>query len=80
MRRTHPVAICSILSLWLCSCAIGPGTPLVDALKANPGTVSSNVPPPKGYGSPVGGAEASGLINARDREATEAYLKSLASE
>ena len=61
-------------------CAVGPGTPLVDALKTNPGPQSANVPPPKGYGPPIGTGVSSGLINPRDREATEAYLESLASQ
>jgi len=74
------MTICSILLLGLSSCAVGPGTPLLDALKTTPGEANGNVPPPKGYGPPAGTVESSGLINSKDREATEAYLESLASE
>lgn len=66
--------------IFLTGCAVGPGTPLVDALKNEQGVQSSNVPPPKGYGPPIGTRESAGLINPRDREATEAYLESLAGE
>jgi len=59
-------------------CAVGPGTPLVDALKTEPGAHSANVPPPKGYGPPIGTGVSAGLINPQKRAATEAYLESLA--
>ena len=61
-------------------CTVGPGTPLVDALKSGSGAQSTNVPPPKGYGPPIGTRESSGLINPRDRQATEEYLRSLGNE
>jgi len=61
-------------------CAVGPGTPLLDAMKTNPRQASGNVPPPKGYGPLAGTGKSSGLINPKERQATEAYLKSLASE
>jgi len=64
----------------MAGCAVGPGTPLVDAMKTNPGQGSANVPAPKGYGPPIGTVDSSGLINPREREATEAYLESLASQ
>jgi hypothetical protein len=61
-------------------CAVGPGTPLLDALKTEPGQGSTNVQAPAGYGAPVGTGVSSGLINPAERRQTEAYLKSLATE
>ncbi|MBO6891367.1 MAG: hypothetical protein JJ866_05430 [Roseibium sp.] len=72
---------CSILVLLLpTGCAVGPGTPLVDALKGPPAHQKGNVPAPEGYGQPLYAGQSSGLINPQDREATEAYLDSLANE
>lgn len=68
------------LGLGLSACAVGPGTPLIDALRTGPGKGSSNVPAPKGYGAPIDAEESSGLINPRERKETEEYLRSLASE
>ncbi|WP_428688404.1 hypothetical protein [Roseibium sp.] len=80
MLRT--IVFVGILSsaLSLASCAVGPGTPLIDALKTEPGQGSGNVPAPRGYSPTAYGGEPTGLINPKEREATEAYLKSLASE
>jgi hypothetical protein len=73
--------ICGICFLPLLSaCAVGPGTPLVDALKSRPGNVNSNVPAPEGYGGAAYPGVSSGLINPDDRKATEAYLESLANQ
>ena len=77
MRIGAVGATCLLL---VAGCAVGPGTPLIDAMKTNPGQGSGNVPPPKGYGPPIGTVNSSGLINPQERQATEAYLKSLASE
>lgn len=81
MIRCVVVPVCSFcLLLSLSACAVGPGTPLLDALKTRPGQGSGNVPAPTGYGVPVYPAESTGLINPAHRAATEAYLESLASE
>ncbi|MEM5585860.1 MULTISPECIES: hypothetical protein [unclassified Roseibium] len=64
--------------LFLSGCAVGPGTPLLAALKTEPGLVSTNVPSSQAFGPPVGAGVASGLINPHDRRATEAYLETLA--
>ncbi|POF27705.1 hypothetical protein [Roseibium marinum] len=64
----------------LAACAVGPGTPLVDALQTKPGQGNTSVPGPKGYGPPIQAGETYGLINPKQREATEAYLESLASQ
>lgn len=77
-QKAGTVMALGALLLFATGCAVGPGTPLIDALKTNPGQGSTNVPPPKGYGPPVGVGQSSGLINPNDREATEAYLESLA--
>lgn len=61
-------------------CAVGPGTPLLDAMKTNPGQGSADVPAPKGYGPPADLVEPSGLIDPREREATQTYLENLAGE
>lgn len=75
------VTFCSISALFLlASCAVGPGTPLVDALKSQPGQLNTNVPAPDGYGAPAYPGVSSGLINPADRKATEAYLESLANQ
>ncbi|MHA7772553.1 hypothetical protein [Roseibium sp. M-1] len=74
------LAMTLALALGLSACAVGPGTPLIDALKTNPGKGNSNVPAPKGYGAPVNPGESSGLINPKERKETEDYLKSLAGE
>lgn len=63
----------------LSACAVGPGTPLIDAMQPDEQAKSGTVQPPEGYGPPSGTAEAQGLINTRQRKETEAYLKSLAS-
>lgn len=73
------VAWAAVLGL-VAGCAVGPGTPLVDAMRTTPGKASANVPAPKGYGPPIGTVDSTGLINPREREATQAYLESLASE
>jgi hypothetical protein len=78
--RTGALAGSVILALGLSACAVGPGTPLIDALKTNPGKGSTNVPAPKGYGAVVNPGESSGLINPKERQATEEYLRSLANE
>ena len=67
-----------LLASGLVACAVGPGTPLVDALKSGRGPNSANVPAPKGYGAYVNAGESSGLVNPEEREATEEYLESLA--
>ncbi|WP_299813927.1 hypothetical protein [uncultured Roseibium sp.] len=64
----------------LAACAVGPGTPLVDALRTSPGEGNTSVPAPKGYRPTVYAGETSGLINPKERVATEAYLESLASQ
>ena len=84
-RERKPVRIGALLlgaalGLGLAACAVGPGTPLIDALKTNPGQGSTNVPAPKGYGATVYSGETSGLINPRQRKETEEYLRSLANE
>ncbi len=78
-RSLAPISWVALLFL-LSACAVGPGTPLIDALKTEPGRGSSNVPPPKGYGPQITAGESTGLINPKERRATEAYLKSLAGE
>ena len=55
-------------------------TPLRDALKTEPGQGRGNVPAPKGYGAIVNPGESSGLINPKERQETQAYLETLASE
>ncbi|TYC63186.1 hypothetical protein FMN50_02250 [Rhodobacterales bacterium] len=64
----------------LVSCGVGPGTPLVDALRTPPGKGTGNVPAPTGYATQVGTIESSGLIDPKERKATQEYLKSLAME
>ncbi|WP_428643126.1 hypothetical protein [Roseibium sp.] len=64
----------------LAACAVGPGTPLVDALRTQPGHGSGNVPPPKGYARPAYAGESTGLINPEERQQTAEHLKSLANE
>ncbi|WFE87830.1 hypothetical protein K1718_16875 [Roseibium porphyridii] len=80
MRNRCARVLASTLLLALASCAVGPGTPLVDALKTDPGPRNTNVPAPKGYGPIVNTGEPRGLINPEDRKQTEAYLESLAGE
>ncbi|KZM48318.1 hypothetical protein [Labrenzia sp. OB1] len=80
IRKVFAPACGLSLLFGLAACAVGPGTPLVDALKTNPGQGSTSVPAPKGYRPTVYAGEASGLINPRQREATEAYLESLAAQ
>jgi hypothetical protein len=77
-QKAGTVMALGALLLFEAGCAVGPGTPLIDALRTNPGQGSTNVPPPSGYGTPDGVGQSSGLINPDDREATEAYLESLA--
>ncbi len=76
------IACLSCLCLLLAgpSCAVGPGTPLLDAVRTRPGQADTSVRPPEGYGSRLSAGESAGLINPEEREATEAYLKSLAGE
>jgi len=77
----YPVIVlaCGLTLLFgLSACAVGPGTPLVDALRTEPGHGSANVPAPEGYAATVYTGESSGLINPKEREATEAYLETLA--
>ncbi|GAA0781871.1 hypothetical protein E1180_21495 [Roseibium denhamense] len=56
-------------------CAVGPGTPLVDAMKADRTPGYTNVQPPKGYGVPAYQLESHGLINPKERAETAAYLE-----
>ncbi|GAB4576500.1 MAG: hypothetical protein Tsb0019_00110 [Roseibium sp.] len=79
-RRVLGGIFAAALLVPLGGCAVGPGTPLIDALKTEPGQGSANVPPPTGYGPPVGTGVSSGLINPTERRQTEAYLESLASQ
>lgn len=80
MRGVWLCLTAAVLMTGLSSCGVGPGTPLIDALKTPPGKGTGNVPAPEGYG-PVGGTvESSGLVNPKERKATEAYLESLAGE
>ncbi|PVB63544.1 hypothetical protein DCO57_01755 [Labrenzia sp. 011] len=75
------VLICGLpLLLAPAGCAVGPGTPLIDALKTGPGKGSTSVSRPKGYGPTVYAGESSGLINPTERKATEEYLESLAGQ
>jgi len=78
--RIGTLLLSASLGLGLSACAVGPGTPLVDALRTNPGKGNSNVPAPKGYGAAVYAGDSSGLINPRERKETEDYLRSLANE
>jgi hypothetical protein len=71
---------CLLLLLGLSACAVGPGTPLLDAMKTPAGKGNGNVPSPKGYGVIVNPGESSGLINPEERKETQAYLESLASQ
>lgn len=68
-----------LLAMVLASCSVGPGTPLLDAMRSDGRNSGGNVPAPTGYGQ-AGTGEASGLINPKDRKATADYLESLASE
>lgn len=62
------------------ACAVGPGTPLFEAVRPNEAVKSGTVQPPKGYGPPTSTVEAQGLINKKQRKDTAAYLKSLAND
>lgn len=81
MARFYKVRIgvsgAAVLGL-LTGCAVGPGTPLLDALKTDPGKVSTNVPAPGTFGPPAGADVSYGLINPDERRATEEYLETLA--
>ena len=79
-RNVLALVGCLFLLLGLTACAVGPGTPLIDAMKTQPGRGNGNVPPPKGYGAIVNPGESSGLINPEERKETQAYLETLASE
>jgi hypothetical protein len=80
VRRVRDGVLTAGLLVLLGGCAVGPGTPLLDAMKTEPGRGSADVPAPAGYGAPVGTGNSSGLINPAERRQTEAYLKSLATE
>ncbi|GAB2187202.1 hypothetical protein LAB1_45120 [Roseibium sp. LAB1] len=80
MRTISALGGCLLLALGLSACAVGPGTPLFDALKTNPGQGNGNVPAPKGYGAIANPGESSGLINPKERKETQAYLETLASQ
>ncbi|MCV0429904.1 MAG: hypothetical protein K5905_31100, partial [Roseibium sp.] len=74
-------SICGLLLVFsLGACAVGPGTPLVDAVRSDRGPTSSNVPVPEGYGLSGYPGKSSGLINPEEREATQVYLESLATQ
>ncbi|WP_299471072.1 hypothetical protein [uncultured Roseibium sp.] len=77
MSRTRAV-LCVVLTFALSACGMGPGTPLIVALKRDQSQLTGNVPKPKGYGPPISTGTSSGLINPKDRKETEAYLESLA--
>ena len=80
MRNVLALGGCLLLAFGLSACAVGPGTPLLDALKTEPRQGRGNVPAPKGYGAIVNPGESSGLINPKERQETQAYLETLASE
>lgn len=67
-----------LLCLAVTACGVGPGTPLIVALKRDKSQLDGNVPKPKGYDRPVSSGESSGLINPSEREETAEYLESLA--
>ncbi len=67
-----------LLCFTLTACGVGPGTPLIVALKRDKSQLDGNVPKPKGYDRPVSAGVSSGLINPADREETAEYLESLA--
>ena len=74
-------AFCGILLvLSVSACGVGPGTPLIVALKADRSQMDGNVPAPKGYGPQGPPGVSSGLINPEDRKKTAEYLESLATE
>lgn len=77
MGKVKAILSAVVLASGLAACAVGPGTPLVDALKSDRGPNSGNVPAPKGYGAYINAGESSGLVNPDEREATEKYLESL---
>ena len=75
MRIGFIAIVLTLLGAGLSGCAVSPGTPLFEAMSnedrsrfAGPGL------------PPVAPAEPSGLIVEEEREATRAYLKSLAAE
>lgn len=76
--RISGIVVCVLLTAALTGCAVGPGTPLMEALNPVEATRTGTVQPPKGYGPPMSTQEASGLINTRDRAETAEFLKSLA--
>ncbi len=67
-----------LLCFVLTACGVGPGTPLIVALKRDKSQLDGNVPKPKGYDRPVNSGVSSGLINPDDRKETAEYLESLA--
>lgn len=67
-----------LLCFALTACGVGPGTPLIVALKRDKSQLDGNVPKPKGYDRPVTAGESSGLINPSERKETAEYLESLA--
>lgn len=80
MSRGSTVLICFVSVLTLTACSVGPGTPLIVALKADKSQLNGNVPKPRGYGPPINAGVSSGLINPEDRKETEAYLEALAAQ
>ena len=80
MFKGSSILFCVVSVLMLSACSVGPGTPLIVALKADKSRLNGNVPQPKGYGPPVNAGVSSGLINPEDRKKTEAYLESLAAQ
>ncbi len=80
MRTAVKVTVSFFILAFLAACAVGPGTPLFDAMQPDEKVKSGTVQPPSGYGPPTSTVEAQGLINTRQRKETAAYLKSLAND
>ena len=80
MSKGSKILICVVASLLLTACSVGPGTPLIVALKADKSQLNGNVAKPRGYGPPVHSGVSSGLINPEERQKTATYLESLASQ
>ncbi len=80
MGRIGAILFSLVCLLAVSACSVGPGTPLIVAMKADKSQLNGNVPTPQGYGPPVNPGESRGLINPEDRKETAAYLESLASE